>query len=813
MFFKKNNQQNINLNPKITGANLISDFNRSKMLSRLTNQVEETSVIADSLIDSTKHIGSSIEQQMVTIENVVAEIHTYSSLAEEVFSSIESSKDIAAQTVLTANNGTSSIENVLESMDDIENVVNEVRASVNNLFEKSKNIDSLLNIIRDIAASTNLLSLNASIEAVHAGAAGKGFAVVAGEVKNLANRSMDSVKLIDNILSDIKNSINDTSDLMLKTIDKVNDGKNISISTKSVFEDIISAANENSNVSNEISHAISRQTDSLESIISSAQDMSHQFEKLIKEVELNILNTELTSTSLGKLSDISKSIQISESKSSEISNLYSQLQDRFILRCCEAYSLTVKDPMISSDMVDVHTLCNIHGTLINIDSSGNVSPGIAKYWKVHEDGITWEFQLRKGIVFHDGSSLTAEDVKFSYERLLSKSLNAICAWILLDIEGAEEYHKSQAQGVSGINIINPYTLTIKLKTPYTGFLLNLGQVAAAIISKNSFKQHNQIVGCGPYVLERCDKEGMVLEAFDKYYLGAPYIPKVVISIGDSDKCISSLTNKNIDFSRIEDGDAYQTAKNLGLEIKQLDMLSIYYAGFNFKSQNSIVHSKEIRQAINYAINKERIVNNVLKKFGSVAASPMPPSMLEKSIHPYEYNLQKAKDLIRRSGISNLTLNVCSRDDGENGLFRRTQRCVVEDLQAAGFKVNLSSIPSAEFLRNRSFEKADLFISRWTADTGDQDNFLRPNFSDDSSDNFCAYHNEKVLELLSEAKTVINPSKKASLYNELAEFIHEDAPWVFLFHPKTGIAYHNNLGGVNLNAIDMTRYDEIFIKEL
>lgn len=814
MLFKKNQSNHLKPDNKVDSAILLSDSNRFKMLSKLKNQVDETSTIADSLIHSTKNIGHSIENQMTTIESVVSEIHNYSALAEEVFASIESSKEIAGHTVMTANNGTDSIENVLEAMDDIENVVNDVKASVNSLFEKSKNIDSLLNIIKDIAASTNLLSLNASIEAVHAGAAGKGFAVVASEVKNLANRSIDSVGHIDRILSDIKSSITDTSELMMKAINKVNDGKNISLSTKTVFEDIITAANENSNVANEISLAISRQTDSLESIIASAQDMSRQFEKLIKEVELNILNTELTSTSLGKLSEISKSIQGSSTISSDIAKLYSQIEDRFVLRCCEPYSLTIHDPMASSDMVDVHTLCNIHGTLINIDSSGNVSPGIAKYWKVHEDQVTWEFQLRKGVMFHDGSTLNADDIKFSYERLLSKSLDAICAWILLDIEGAEEYHKGNAPSVSGINIINPYTLTIKLNTPYTGFLLNLGQVAAAVISKNSYIKNKTIVGCGPYILTKCEKDIMILEAFEKYYAGSPYIPKVIINVGSSDDSMSNLLNKNTDFCRIEDGQAYQTIKNANLEIKQLDMLTTYYAGFNFKSQNPIVHSVEARQAINHAINKERILNEVLKKYGSAAASPMPPSMLENSnIKPYDYNPQKAKELLRRAGITNLTLNLYSRNDGNNGLFTRTMNLFVEDLKAIGFKVNVSNIPSAEFLRNRSFEKSDIFISRWTADTGDQDNFLRPNFSDESSDNFCAYYNDNVLSLLSSAKATINPSKRAMLYNELAEFIHNDCPWVFLFHPKNGIAYHNNLGGVNLNAIDMTRYDEIFIKEL
>lgn len=811
MFFKKKDSTQLKQTQSQTNNDLLLAQNRSKMLCRLTSQVEETAIVADGLIVSTKGINRSIEEQMLIIENVVNEINSYSSLAEEVISSVENSKSIAEQTVSTANEGTAVVENVLGSMNEIEDVVNEVRKSVNDLFDKSKNIDELLNIIKDIATSTNLLSLNASIEAAHAGDAGKGFAIVANEVKTLASRSIDSVSHIDNILNEIKSSINNTSTLMLDAINKVNEGKGISNATKTVFENIILSAKETSNVSGEINTAISRQTDSLESVIASTQDMSKRFGQLMKTVELTLLSTELTSTSLTRLNSISASIQSSEKKSS--SDAVTYLGDSFTLKCCEPYSLTETDPMASSDMVDIHTLCNLHGTLINIDTNGKVSPGLAKYWHVNEDQVTWEFQIRKGVKFHNGDSLTADDIKYSYERLLSKSLNAICAWILLDIEGATEYHSGSAKSVSGIKVINPYTLTITLKTPYTGFLLNLGQTAAAVISKHAFEQERKCVGCGPYILVEHDAKGMTLEAFEKCYSGAPYIPKVHIS-HDEENSIEKLKNQELDFIRIEDGAAYQAAKEAKLEIKQLDMLAIYYMGFNFKSKHPIVHSKQARQAINYAINKERIVNEVLKKYGSVAASPVPPAMLENSsLSPYSYSPQKAKELLRSCGISDMTLNIFSRDDGANGLFKRSEKYIIEDLQAVGFKVNLKSIPSSEFLRTRAFEKSDIYISRWVADTGDQDNFLRPNFSDQSSDNFSDYHNPDVIRMLEDAKTILNPTKRALLYNELVEVIHEDAPWVFLFHPKNGIAYHSNIGGANLNSIAIVRYDEFFIKKL
>ena len=189
-------------------------------------------------------------------------------------------------------------------------------------------------------------------------------------------------------------------------------------------------------------------------------------------------------------------------------------------------------------------------------------------------------------------------------------------------------------------------------------------------------------------------------------------------------------------------------------------------------------------------------------------------MLEGShISPYPHNLQRAKELIRASGINNLTLELYTRDDGSGGLFKRTEKLVVEDLKAAGFNINLHSIPSAEFIRTNAYQKSDIFISRWTADTGDQDNFLRPNFTEDSNDNFSSYFNPEVIQLLEDAKQMVNPTKRAKMYCELAEIIHEDAPWAFLFHPKNGIAYQKNIGGANLNAISVVRYDQFFMKSI
>ncbi|HPF17382.1 MAG TPA: ABC transporter substrate-binding protein [Thermotogota bacterium] len=776
------------------------------MIGRLSNQIDETATIASGLINTTKQIYNAIEIQLKSTEGVVEEISNYSALAEEVFASIQDSKEITHRTLNVANEGTQVVNQSLSAMDDIQDAVKIVQDAIDALYEKSQNVDELLTIIKDIADSTNLLAINASIEAARAGEAGRGFAVVASEVKKLATRSLDSVEHINTIISDIKLSIKDATQLMNQTGDKVDAGRSISEDTKEVFSTIIEAAQESTSMSDEIIKAVSHQTDTLEDVIASTENMRTQFDKLANIVELTSMNTEFTSASLSALKKLSN--QLLAINNHLIDNLEAD-KSEMIFRTVIPYPPKNLNPMISSDAVETLTFLNLHASLVHINETGNASPGIANYWRVLDDQVTWEFQIRRGVRFHDGSELTGEDVLFSLEYFLNPKLKSGTVWMLSDIEGAEAYSEGKATQVSGLNLLSPYTLQIRLKSPYTGFLLSLGQANCCIISKKAMKQNGKMVGCGAYMIEEIDDSHMVLKAHQNFYRGRPYASKICLD-SHSDTINERFKNHELDFFRVEDRQTFEIAKDNKADIQMSDMLAVYFIGFNLRSSHPIVHNKTARQALNHAIDKERIIKEALGGLGSVATNAMPSHMINGAKQKvYEYNPEKAKQMLRAAGIKNMKLSFCAREANAGGIFQHTLKVISENLKAIGFDIKIVDVTSQGFFADRSFEKTDIYITRWIADTGDPDNFLEPLLGSKSVNNYSNYVNPDIARWMTEAKTMINPTRRMEYYQKIAQTLHEDAPWIFLFHPKTGVASHKNVRGLAINPLSMYRYDTLY----
>jgi len=780
--------------------------NQNKMLVRLKSRIDETTLISSSLIDTIQEIGVSIEEQMKSIDSVVGDISNYSALAEEVIASIEDSKNISLQTLEVSNEGTNALELSVNAIDAIQDSVAVVKASVNELYSKSSNVDQLLSLIKDIADNTNLLALNASIEAARAGEAGRGFAVVADEVKKLANRSIESVKHISEILSEIKQSIKNTTDLMNITAEKVNTGRTLSNNTKAVFQTIIKAANETVAVSEEMSNAVSAQTSSLENVIQSAHSMSDKFSLLANKLETAQLNTECAYTSLESLQKLSAEL---EENSGTLTDEIADTSSAIRLKSFTYAPLRHIDAMKALDIIESQTFVNTNSMLTIINEKTMVSPGIAKSWRVLDDQVTWEFQLRKGVKFHNGDILTAEDVVFSYERLLSPKTESPNAWMLFDIEGAEAYSSGKVPAVSGLEIVNAHVVRIRLKAPFAGFLLNLGQGACPIISKKAFQKDGQIVACGAYTLEAADNDRIILRAFKDFYLGEPFVETVELA-ANAQNIAEKFAGGEYDFIRVEDDAAYQAAKAAKAHIDVVDMLAVYYMGFNMKSSHEIVRNREARQALNHAVNKERIIKEVLGALGTVSSSPMPASMVGgKTIEPYKYDPERAKRMLKQSGLKNFDISLASRDGADGGIFSKTLKLVLEDLEAIGFHVNVTDVPTGEFIEKRIFSTHDVFISRWIGDNGDPDNFLQPLFDPESRSNMSGYNNDEIIKLLAEAKKLLNPAKRLEIYQRINQILHQEAPWVYLFHPKLGVAYHDHLAGMNLNSLAIIRYDQVY----
>ncbi len=782
--------------------------NQKCIVTKLSNKIDETGFATENLIGITNNINQYVEVQMSSIDKLINEITNYSALAEEVLASTENSKQIAEQTMGIAEEGRMAVDNSIKAMSEIESSVYDAKTVVMDLNTKSADINEMLDVIKDIANHTNLLSLNASIEAARAGEAGRGFTVVAQEVKKLAERSVESAGFISKTINEINTSIAHTIAAMDKTTAKVKEGSDIAQTTMLVFQNIINAVQTSTDVTAEINLALASQTENLENVISSTEEMSHTSETLLSVVESASLNTQYTKTSLNILWEVSEDLKyISDNLLREV--VATAKAESILTTCLHGVPLGF-DPAMAIDQESGQVIVNAHAALLAIGSTGEISPGIAKSWYVEEDHLTWVFNLRKGAKFHNGRELTATDIKYSYERILSPSLKSPNSWFLENLEGATEYLQGRAKEVIGIKILDKYRVSLKLTVPYTGFLLNLGQYCCSILAKEEISK-GKIVGCGPFILDEIKSNGCTLTAFKDYFGGAPYADKINIEFNPVNAAEKFLS-KDYNFITIDNKTLMESIKSgESASIKLKDVMGTYYAGFNLKSKSPLLQDEEIRRSLNHAIDRKKIIEEILGGMAIESKGPFPPSIIDNKYLPsLDYNPNMVKDLIAKKRLgSSLKLKLLIRDGSPDTVFNKIAHYVLEDLKKVGIECNIEKVPSDKYFG--SIANSDLFISRWIADTGDPDNFLQPNFNQTNYTDFTGYNNEDVLEMMNSAKEIINPLKRNKVYEDIQKKIVQESPWIFLYHPQVAVAANDGVLGARLNPLGIVRFEDIVVE--
>jgi len=782
--------------------------NHNKIVSKIGYRIEEAGFVIDSLIDKTGNIAKYLEIQTDSIEKVVGEISDYSALAEEVFASIENAKSISVQTMEVAKKGNDAVDDSIKAMNEIEVSVLESKEVVNVLSTKAAHINELLNVIRDIADSTNLLSLNASIEAARAGEAGRGFAVVAQEVKKLAERSVDSIKYINDIIKEINDSVLIATASMDKTISKVKEGTDISNNTMEVFNTIIKAVDNNNRVSDEINSAVTKQTANLEEMVSSTYEMRGTFDKLIMAVEQASLYTRFTKTALEALE--SASTQLKASADRQHADRILAVEYTSVLTTCLPSIPQTFDPHMSFEYIGAHIMHNTNSGLLNINSASQVVAGIAKNWNLGEDGLTWVFHLRKGAKFQNGREITAEDVKYSFERVLRPEMNSPNSWVLMSVDGAEEYNSGSAKEVRGIKVLDRYRIALRLTAPHSGFLLNLGQFSASILPMEEIEQ-GRIIGCGPYRTTDIQDDRFILEAFKDYYNGEPYIKKIIVEVNDKDVS-EGLIDGRYDFVITDNNSIIDGVRdNEAIKVQTKGIIGTYYAGFNLLCDSPYVRNKEVRKALNMAVNKKRIVQEVMGGLAIEAKGPFPPSIVDiGKVKGYEYNPGAAREILQKNGLGRggHKLRILARDEEDTSAYNPMMNIIISDFNEIGIECEVIRVNAAQYLNMDNIRRCDMYLSRWIGDTGDADNFLQPLFNMESKTNFSGYTNKNVTDDMNKAKEITDPEKRAEVYKSIQESIIDDAPWIFIFHPQSGVAYRSNLGGIRLSSLGLMKYEDI-----
>lgn len=450
------------------------------------------------------------------------------------------------------------------------------------------------------------------------------------------------------------------------------------------------------------------------------------------------------------------------------------------------YDPKTLDPALAYDIASGMIIQNIYDSLVGYEpGTAELSPKLAERWESNENATEWVFYLRKNVKFHNGVELTAEIVKESLER--AKDLQGPPSF-LLDV-------------IDKIEVLDKYTAKFVLKYSFVPFPSLAAFTIFAPVPPNATDLETKPIGTGPFKFESWTKgQQLVLVANKEYWRGPPKVDKIIFRFyADPSSLRIALEKGEIDFAiGIQPSDVPILSANPKIKMVSISGLVIEWLGMNQRREplNNVL----VRKAINYAIDYDYILNNILKGTAVRLHGPLPPEVMgyDPAVeeYSYKYNPQLAAQLLAEAGypggrgLRELELIISTEERAERG---EVAALIQSNLEKIGIKVKIVNLDWSSFLERLFNYDFDLYMVDWFPDYVDPDDWITPLFSSQGLA-IDGYVNPRVDELALLARQLTDPEKRIEIYKELQRIIVEDAPWVFLYVPKQYVFMQKNVEG-------------------
>jgi peptide/nickel transport system substrate-binding protein len=433
-----------------------------------------------------------------------------------------------------------------------------------------------------------------------------------------------------------------------------------------------------------------------------------------------------------------------------------------------------------------------------------IVPGLAERWDISRDGLLYTFHLRPNVKFHDGTPLTAEAVKFCFDRQMNEQGPFYKT-------GTYPYVKGFLGNVAGVEVVNPSTVQIRLKSPLTPFLQYLAHHSLYVYSPEALKKWGKDVvkhpvGTGPFKLETWEPGvKVVLTRNDEYWGGAPKIRQAIyVPIIEAQARLSAIKTGEIDLTMDVPPDSLDDLrKDPNIVVAETNSSAVWYVVLN--TRHSILKDRRVRQALNYAVNKEAIIRDILKGTAIVAVSPLSPvygPYAEPGVPRYPYDPEKAKALLKEAGHPNgFDVTFVVPESGSGMQSPVEMGTVIQaNLAAVGVRAKIQTMEWGAYLK-KYLDGPDMAEMSWNPSIGDPDHMMYMLLSSDRfppAFNAGFYQNQKVDELLRKARTTIDEKERVLLYREAQKLVTEDAPWIIVDHGKQVIVLRKRVQGFKLH---------------
>jgi peptide/nickel transport system substrate-binding protein len=435
---------------------------------------------------------------------------------------------------------------------------------------------------------------------------------------------------------------------------------------------------------------------------------------------------------------------------------------------------TTLDPAGHTETPAANILNNIYETLVHRSEEMKFEPGLATEWKALND-TTWEFKLRQGVKFHDGTPFTAEDVKASVERITNPD--------------EKSPRRNNLSAIKEVKIIDPLTVQFITSAPYP--ILPNRLASEHIISAKYLKEKGKEylaktpMGTGPYKFVKWVKqEEVVLQANPDYWGGAPKIQQVIFRpVGEATTRISQLQTGQADIIVNVPANQVESLKN-GKDTKTAEVPSvrvIYVAAQARKG--GITANPKFRQALAHAIDGESLIKNVLLGNGFLLGSALTPKHFgfDASIQPYTYDQALAKQLLKESGYNGEEIQF-DTPNGRYAMDKEMAEAISGQLQAVGVKVKLQVNEWGNHIKlTNSREQKGLWLIGWGNATWDADGTLEACLTSNGSNS--TYSNPVSDDAIAKARTLMDPKQREALYQTALKQIHDDAAFITQWQPR------------------------------
>jgi len=480
------------------------------------------------------------------------------------------------------------------------------------------------------------------------------------------------------------------------------------------------------------------------------------------------------------------------------------------------------DPAVSGDMTSHQYIVQLFSGLVRLDDSLEPAPDIAREWQISDDGRTYTFYLRNDVKFHNGESVTAQDFKYSWERVCDPDTRSLTAATYLgDIIGVAEVLAGETEEIGGVEVVDDYTLQVTIDKPKSYFLSKLAYPTAFVVDRANVTSGGEWWrrpnGTGPFKLGQWDENDLLTLEKNELYYGSPAevgsvafqlwggVPMNMYETGEID--VTGVSISYIDKVTDEAGPFYQN-------LEAVPELSFFYIGFD--TTKPPFDDVDIRRAFSQAIDKDKLVSLVFRGMVQRADGILPPGMpgYNQGLSGLDFDIAQAKELIGDSEYGDVSRlpPITITTSGWGGLISQGLEAIIQEWrQNLGVEVRVRQLEPGRFIYHLKQEKDEMFYTGWIADYPHPQNFLDVLFHSDADNNYGEYSSPEVDALLEAAGVELDSRQGLLLYQQAEQRIVDDAACLPLWFGQNYILVKPYVEGYHLNPLGLPMLNGVSVK--